>query len=243
MTMQVRADKTQQNVFHVDSAIDSTQRYTVTLEANDWTTGAHHCTCPAASRTPGRYCKHIVKTLQRITAKLPTAIMWDGYRYILAAYDYVGDPDDPDWRETSPFSAAEVFYQILNHAETFETLEPPIDEAQQVTLRLLAHTGQTLALVYDRPAQVFYVRNLTRETMAVIDTDSLQEAADALKAARWYIDVVTEGRPAHESGRYVEYKLTRYIQSRTYWANEARAASAARAAYEGKRTTAPAPAQ
>ncbi len=219
MTMQVRADQNHENVFHVDGY---SSRYTVTLEAADWTTGDHHCTCPAASAVPGRYCKHIVKTLQRIAAKLPQAIDTNGYRYILSGYDYAGDPDSSLWSETSPFPASVIFYQMLRHAERFTEIEPPLDEAQVITRALAGQRSERLILVHDRDAHLFYVRSLSRETLAVIDTDEPQAAADILRDADWYYDSTP-----NKSGRYYEYTMTRQPHTRTFWANLNRARRAA----------------
>ena len=212
--MQVRMDSSIRDRFWVDSATGSGERYQVDLESGDWDTGAHTCTCPDQQRHPGRWCKHIRWTLQRVAGVLPTAIQIESSRYNLDGFTYRSDQANATHARGTQFSAASVFYCQMGKFDAFySVIQPPANHDQIAAGMIARYHGSTLALIQDQDASAIYVRaHSSRETLAVFCDHSVDAVLALCAPLTWYPMASTYGAPLR-NGRYVEYRLSHEDQS------------------------------
>lgn len=178
-----------ENEFQV---VGTSGTYTVTLEAHDWQTGAHDCTCPDAARHPGRYCKHILFLLQRIQARLPTAILWHGVRHVIDAGTFTYYPDPETWSaqaEGEHIEASKIFYWLMRHQDPlpFKIAAQPRD-VDELILHALQQHARGLVLALDGKGNNGIIRTTHHETIVVTETADQDENLNILAAAGWYPD-------------------------------------------------------
>ncbi len=178
-----------ENEFQV---VGTSGTYTVTLEAHDWQTGAHDCTCPDAARHPGRYCKHILFLLQRIQQRLPAAIIWRDVRHIIDAGTFTYYPDPQAWSaqaEGEHIEAHRVFYWLMFQRDNlpFKIAAQP-RSAEEIILAALTQHHSALVLAVDAKGGNGIIRTRNHETIAVTDAGSIDDNLAILAAAGWYPD-------------------------------------------------------